>query len=143
MPLCHAALHHSLGSVDLRSRLALGLAEHGKQDDPAARGDVIGNPHPLPFQTEAQLAKLAAELPGVRLTEQRAAFLEQVDVELCSAEVLFVQAEQPLVYLRLSFDFAPSDTRYDMPPPECVKQQKARGDYASPRLLSTARLLTA
>src|SRR5437868_888525 len=76
-----ALLHRALGAIDLLAFSGSCLAEDRQQDDPPVPRDVVGHTLPLPAHVEAQLAQLAAELPGVGLVQVDTLVLQEIDVE--------------------------------------------------------------
>ena len=89
--------------VELAPLTPLPLQEHREKDDPPTRSDEIRDAPPV----DAELTKLPAKLPGMRLAEMDAPFREQVDVKPRLAEGLVVQTKQPCLDLRFELHLAP------------------------------------
>jgi hypothetical protein len=58
-----------------------GPGEHGQGDDPSSWWDPVRNADALPAAVEAQFPQLAGQLAAVGLAQQRASFLQQVEME--------------------------------------------------------------
>src|SRR5579884_183032 len=112
VPFQHTALHRALRSLDLGALPCALLAKHREQDRPLPTRQVVRNALPVPTHVEAQLPELAAELPRIRLVEERATLGEQVDIERGLTEVRVAQREQPLFDLRFQLDGAPCHSIY-------------------------------
>lgn len=112
MSFCDACFHRSDGSIYLGSFPSSLLAEHCQQDDPPARGYVVGNPHGIASwsQIEPQFPKLALKLAGIRLAQLRTSLGEQVDIELDPTELIVWKFFEPLGDLRFQFHGAPCHT---------------------------------
>lgn len=92
------------GAAHLSGLGAAGLAEHGQQDHPSIRRQPVGHPGLLAQQMEPELADLAAEVTGVRLTECLGTLGEQADDEVDPAKVSVREAFQPGPDFRLDLD---------------------------------------
>src|SRR5579884_6231 len=112
VPFQHTALHRALRPLDLGALPCALLAKHREKDRPLPTRQVVRDALPVPAHVEAQLPELAAELPCVRLVEDRTTLGEQVDIERGLAEVRIAERSQPLFDLRFQFDGAPCHSIY-------------------------------
>ncbi len=76
MPLGDASAHRGFRAVDFSLLTPPSLSKHGKEDDSSTAQDEVAHAHSLPTEIEAQLAKLAAQLPGVGLAQMNTLALE-------------------------------------------------------------------